>query len=194
MFQRKFRLSCAALAACVLTPLAAFAADEVTLTPSAATMTDLWGVMVGEDGAEWRSPNPDFDGSESQPSAFAIRWRWDTHGQYAIGELLGVYDRADGERTAKYWDLYTIHNPATGETTASQIGWNGAVGSGPMYRKADGRIMIDQVLSGPNGSMKPIRHEEIMAADRKSYKSNVYERNESGAWELKREWTWTKVE
>ena len=169
----------------------AFAADPAKQTPSAAAMTELWGEMMD---AEWRSPNPDYEGKDSQPNAFAIRWRWDTHGQYAIGELLGVYEREDGERTAKYWDLYTIHNPATGETTASQIGWNGAVGAGPIYKEADGRIMIDQVLSGPNGSMRPIRHEEIMAADGKSYKSNVYERNESGAWELKREWTWTKVE
>ena len=165
-------------------------ADEAPTTRTQQTLTELFGRLI--DGGEWRTPNPNHDGTASSPSAFVLRYRWGPHRQHMIGELLGAFEDANGERETLYWSLYAIHNPVTDDVLVSQIGANGALASGRIVEAADGKHVIEQILFGPDGSMRAVRHEETFAADGKSYTSDVFERDENGAWEEVRNWVWTR--
>jgi hypothetical protein len=160
-------------------------------TRTQAVMEEVWGAMV--EAGEWRTRNPDFSDARTTPEEFALRWRWGPHRQHVVGELLGVFDTAEGEKTALYWSLYAWHNPVTGEVTALQIGWDGSMAVGPMRRADDGRILVDQILYGSDGTSKALRHEEVLHPDGDAYDSNVYEQDDAGEWELKRRWVWRRA-
>ena len=178
----------AALAA-VLSAAAGAAEPEKTRTQTA--IENAAGPLM--DDVEWRTPNPDFSDPATTPKDYAVRFRWGPYKQHIVGELVGVYETAKGPKEAQYWSFMTYHNPVTDEVTAMQISWDGSLGVGPVTRRADGATVIEQIFYNADGAMKFVRHEEFIAKGADSYESKVYERDETGAWKLKREWTWTRV-
>ena len=165
-------------------------ADETPTTRTQQALTALFGTLI--DGGEWRTPNPNHDGTATSPIAFVLRYRWGPHQQHMVGELVGAFESTAGERETLFWSLYAIHNPVTDEVHVSQIGSNGALARGRIVKATDRKHIIEQILYGPDGSMRAVRHEETFAPDGESYTSDVFERGENGAWENVRNWVWTR--
>ena len=165
-------------------------ANETADSRTHRALAPFFDVLI--EGGEWRTPNPDYDGTAGTPSQYVLRHRWGPHGQHMVGALLGYFETADGPDERLFWTLYAVHNPVTDETTVTQIGANGALAQGPLRATPDGRHVVEQILYGPDGSMLAIRHEETMAADRRSFTSDVFERDADGRWKKVREWTWTR--
>lgn len=174
----------------VLSATGATPATETSRTQ--AMLERYWGAML--EGGEWRTPNPGFSDPETTPREFALRWRWGPHHQHIQGDLLGIFDREDGDAEVLYWTLYLMHNPVTDEVTALQVGWDGSIATGPVSLTADGHVVLNQLLYNADGTVKAIRHQEIMEEDGNRYRSNVFERGDGGDWVLKREWTWVRKE
>ena len=111
-----------------------------------------------------------------------------------IGEIIGV--TADGE-TFKFWQMYAFYNPVTGRVISQQIGRNGvfSVGDEQVLSKASPygvATNLDAIEYTPNGEMKITRHSNTFV-DECTQLSDVYERGETGEWELERQWRWTCV-
>jgi hypothetical protein len=175
----------AALSLAAVSPVAA--QEEKTRTEIA--MTKQWGAMLKGSG-EWRAPNPDFADPKTTPKEYAVRFRWGPYRQDVVGELVGFFETEKGMKEARFWNFYSYHNPVTDEILLVQVGWDGAMGSGPMSVAGDGTETVDQIFYAADGKMRIVRHVTThVGAD--AHNSDVYERDDKGEWKLERKWTWT---
>jgi len=166
-------------------------ADDIVKSRTQKAMEAQWGYMTAGSG-EWRTPNPDFDGSTTAPREFGIRFKWGPHGQHVTGELYGVFHR-DGDQEALFWTFFSHHNPVTNEIVLTQVGSDGSMATGRFCESERSDGCLDQRLYGADGTVKPVRHENTHQSQT-VHISNVYERDEHDEWKLARKWTWTRVE
>ena len=148
-----------------------------------------------EGSREWVTPNPSYDPDDAASfTEFRVRWDWGPFKQQLLGKLFGVRD--DGS-TMLFWNLYATYNPVTDTVVYQQVGRGG----GYIHGEAPARTQplglgeierLDAMLYARNGSAKMTRHENTFATQ--SHNANVYERGVDGAWELKRQWHWKRVE
>lgn len=164
--------------------------ESVEPTSPAKALEALMGDLVR--GGEWRTPNPDYKEGENAPTHYSLRYSWGPYKQHVAGELLGVFETQEGEKLVRFWSLYTFYNPVTGEAAAHQIGWNGSIGSGVIFRDGENHVNVEQRFFGIDGSLKDVRHVETMNAARDQFLSDVYEKNEEGEWTEARDWVWTR--
>lgn len=163
--------------------------DDAPEAPKAA-LEKLHGDVVR--GGEWRTPNPDYKAGEEAPTHYVLRYNWGPYKQHITGELGGIYQTEKGEKEIRYWTMYTFYNPITRVAEASQIGWNGSIGIGPMHRNIDGNLQIDQVFYGVDGSKKDVRHIEKVDKSGDWFVSSVFEKDAADNWVKGRDWIWTK--
>lgn len=173
----------------LLTP-PALAQDEQATHPLAIHMNQ-W--LVGS--REWTTPNPDHNAEE--PDSFAeyrVYWDWGPFGEQLLGKLFGVTE--DG-RKALFWNMYTTFNPGTRTVVFQQVGWGGAYihGELPVREKPlpFGEIeRLDTWMSGPDGSVKYTRHENVFKEDG-THHADVFEQDENGEWHQTSAWDWKLV-
>ncbi len=150
---------------------------------------------------QWRSPNPNYDGSHSDGSTgagfseYGINWRWYPARKYMAGEITGV--APDGAQT-RFWSMYAFYNPVTQRVSFQQIGRDGtfvtaddAVRTEPLEYGETERLETTEYSA--TGEIKLTRHDNVFREDG-THTSSVYERDESGVWALTAQWKWTLVE
>ncbi len=183
----------------VVAIFAVFSAGQVAANPNSAaekpeTPTVALEKLLGEviRGGEWRTPNPDYKPGENAPTHYSTRYSWGPYKQHVTGELVGIFKTDEGEKEIRFWTLYAFYNPVIRKAEAYQIGWNGSIATGSMYRNADGNLQIEQTFFGVDGSEKDMKHEEKMDKSGDWFMSDVFEKNAAGNWVEARDWIWTK--
>ncbi|NNF60436.1 MAG: hypothetical protein HKN06_03790 [Gammaproteobacteria bacterium] len=134
----------------------------------------------------WRAPNPDFSPGSGTEKFYGMNYRWGPHRQHVIGEIVSIYE--DGRQT-KDWSKYIIFNPVTEKVYMQQTGSRGVYFEGELGEQ-DGRKVHAGLIYIPNGTLKSVR-DEIEIIDDNTFVSHVFERDASGGWTKKRQWTWT---
>jgi len=143
----------------------------------------------------WRTPAPDYDPDDpNSVMEYRVSSKLGPHRMHVIGDVSGY--TADG-RSAHYATVYLMHNPMTGTVVIEQVQWDGSYSRGEALARdtplvPGGEETVDMISFNADGSAKMVRHHEQII-DEMTYSSDVYERDETGAWVKQQEWIWTRI-
>ena len=148
---------------------------------------------------QWRSPNPDYN-PEAEPKTpgwikeFGVNWKWAPNRHHMIGEIVAI--TAEGEVFSSSI-MYAFYNPVTEKVIDVQVGRNGTLAFGEdRVRDQSTPYGEPEVGSGleyfPDGTISILRHSNVFV-DENTQLSDVFQRDENGEWEKKRQWRWTRL-
>ena len=147
----------------------------------------MQNILTGD--GYWRAPNPEYLPNTDQPEAYGIRFKMSQDKSHATGELFGIFP---DEREVQYFSMLAFYNPVTDRVITQQIGWNGLYLSGENPVQPGEKQILDMIEYAPNGAMKIGRH-VMHFGDASTHRSDAYELDETGSWQLRAEWTWVRL-
>ncbi len=137
---------------------------------------------------QWQTPNPQFDGSASQPSHFGLRLLLSDDKSHVFGELTGLYETG---HEAVYWTLYAFYNPVSHKVIAVQIGWEGTLMLGEAAARKSGAEELLMLSYGSDGVVKAINHKNQFV-DANTHISRAFEQSDDGQWVEQSVWKWVR--
>ena len=142
-----------------------------------ALRTQGTGIWIA-DNAAFKSDNEPFD-------AYGLQWAYGIGNMHLTGRLFGLID---GEEAGVFWQFTEFWDPATSMHRVLQIGGNGTVGQGKIWREADGSIKEEQTFAPPGGKPFVTGHRTWMENGNQHVQSyNIA----NGVWEENRFYIWT---
>ena len=141
-----------------------------------AARTRGTGTWITDNSAH-KSDNEPFD-------AYGLQWEYGLGKKHLKGRL---YCLRDGQDVGAVWQFLEFWDPAAGEARIVQIGSDGTVGQGRIWRLADGSVKEQQTFTSPEGgSFESAHHSWMKAGEHHTQSFSI----EGGEWVKRRHYVW----
>lgn len=145
-----------------------------------AARTSGTGLWIADNSA-YKSDNEPFD-------AYGLQWEYGLGKKHLKGRL---YCIQNGKDIGSVWQFLEFWDPAAGEVRIVQIGSDGTVGQGRIWRLDDGSIKEQQVFTSPaGGSFETGHHIRIENGEKHTQSFTI----EDGEWVKRRYYIWKLAE
>ncbi len=146
-------------------------------------LLDDWAARTSGTGL-WIADNSAYQSEDEPFGAYGLQW------EYGLGKksLRGrLYCIRDGQDAGSAWQFLEFWDPAAEEARIVQIGGDGTVGQGRIWRLDDGCIKEQQVFASPAGGSFETGHHIRMENGEKHTQSFTIE---DGQWVKRRYYIW----
>ena len=149
-------------------------------------LLDGWAARTQDTGT-WITDNSAYKSDNETFDAYGLQWEYGLGKKHLKGRL---YCIRDGQDIGSVWQFLEFWDPAAGEARIIQIGSDGMVGQGRIWRLDDGSIKEQQTFTSPDGGAFDSGHHSWMEDGKYHTQSFSIEDEQWGKqryyiWELK---------
>jgi len=141
--------------------------------------------MVADSGV-WVADNSAYRSDQEPMDSYVIRWQRGIAPGTMRGDMYGI---SNGRRTRPFFEFRTYWHPGTRRVTVLQLGVAGQVAEGELTHRTDGKLVIEQTFTNPDGSTAKQRHVEELTGRQRIADSFVAE---GATWTKGRTYLWVR--
>lgn len=146
-------------------------------------LTEKWAEQTQNNGT-WLADNSKYQSVQEPFDAYGIQWEYGLGKKHLRGRL---YALKDGKEVGTIWSFTEFWDPRDAVVRIVQLGSDGTLGQGTLWREADGSTKEQQLFVSPQGPFFETGHHAWMengAQHTRSY------RIADGKWEEHRHYIW----
>jgi hypothetical protein len=137
-----------------------------------------------KDGGIWIADNSSYRSEAERFDAYGLHWQYGLGDNHLKGRLYCVIE---GKDVATVWNFTEFWDPVSGKLKVIQIGSDGTIGKGEIWRSEDGKLKEHQVYTTPGGGQFESGHLTWM--DGKSQHTQSYS-IQGDEWTKQRFYVW----
>ena len=168
-------------------PGTVYAQPDTAAYPIPQWLTDDWAARIQGSGT-WVTDNAAYQSEQEPFDAYGIEWTYGLGNSYLKGRLYGI---KEGMEARTFWEFIEYWDPALGEARVIQIGDDGTVGKGRIWKGSKDRIKERQVFTSPDGTTFEGGH-VIWIEDGEQHTQSYS--IVDGVWKKHRYYVWENVE
>lgn len=146
-------------------------------------LLDDWAARTEGTGT-WITDNSAYKTGNEPFDAYGLQWAYGLAQKHLKGQL---YCIRDGEDIGAVWQFLEFWDPVAGEARIVQIGSDGTVGQGRIWRLDDGSVKEQQQFASPGGGTFESGHHRLMEGGAHHTQSFTIE---EGKWVKRRYYIW----
>ena len=158
-------------------------AQQTTGHPAPDWLLADWAEKTAGSGI-WITDNSEFRSEQEPFDAYGLQWEYGLGDRSLFGRL---YCLREGEEVRTAWQFLIYWDPAAAVARVVQIGSDGTVGQGTIYRLDDGRIEERQLFVSPQGGSFESGHRAW--TDEGAHHTRSYSIDD-GEWTARRYYIW----
>lgn len=158
----------------------------IFITKAQETIPEWFIKEINAQEGTWIADNSQYP--EDGVDKYVIDWQLSPLKNSLYGRLYGVKDSLEG---GTFWTFHKYFDPSKNEVILMQISYNGSLGIGVIKHNDNNESVVKQTFTDPKGISRLEGHKMTYPDDATEIGSS-YSISESGAWTLKRTYTWKK--